>query len=152
MLGGGLLPDLHEPLDGRDGSEDQHHPERGDHEFREQQCEGEHDDALGTFHDAALGIPAERLGLGPLVRDEHGKTHDRHRQHHDAARFGAREVPRNTSEEHAVGESVAHRIEIGPALRAGTCGAGHRSVEGVGDAGEDKQQETEPHLAQADAH
>ena len=59
--------------------EDEHHPQHADEDRVEQQADAEEDDALGPLHEAAAGVEAERLGLGPLVGDQHRGREDRHR-------------------------------------------------------------------------
>ena len=46
----------------------------------EQQAEAQQDDPLGPLHQAALGVEAERLGLGPLVGDQRRQRQDGERQ------------------------------------------------------------------------
>ena len=78
----------------------------------------EHDDALGPLHEPAPGVEAQRLGLGPLVGDEHRGGEHREGQHGDAARLGGGEEPGHAAEEQRVGDAVGHRVEEGAAGRA----------------------------------
>ena len=93
--------------------EGQHHPEDRDHQAVEEQREAEGDDPLGPLHQAAAGVEAERLGLGPLVGDQQRGGEHGERQHGDAARLGGGEVPGDAAEEQGVGEAVGHRVEEG---------------------------------------
>ena len=89
--------------------------------------------ALGPLHEAAPGVEAERLGLGPLVGDEQRGAEHGHRAA-AAMRPGwvVGEVPGDAAEQQRVGDAVGHRVEEGAAGRGGAGGLGHRAVEQVG--------------------
>ena len=150
--GAGLAPHLHEPLHGGDGGQHEHHPERGDEQGVEQQAEGEEGEALGPLHEPALGVEPERLGLGPLVADQHrhaqhGEGQDRH-----PAVLGGGQEPGDAAEQQGVGQAVGDRVEEGAPGRGRAGRLGHRAVEHVGHGAQHEQQEAAPQGAGADRH
>ena len=117
---------------------------------REQQAEAQRDDPLGPLHQAALGVEAERLGLGPHVADDRAERHDRERQHRHVgvlveAKYQATPPNSRASVTRSMMESknAPRWLEV---LR----GLGQRTVEQVGQRGEDDQQETEAELTEPD--
>ena len=148
--GVGLVPHPHEALDGRERREGQHHPEDGDEQDRDQQAEAQQDDALGTLHEPALGLEAQRLGLGPLVADERGQPHDGHGQHGQDPTVVGREEPRHATEQQHVGDTVGHGVEVRPPLAGGAGGLGQGAVEHVGQCGQDDQDEPGQQVARTD--
>ena len=107
----------------------------------EQEADAEGDDPLGALHEAATRVEAERLGLGPLVGDEHRRAEHGHRQHRDATGVGGGEVPGDAAEEQRVGDAVAHGVEEGAAGTGGAGRLGHGAVEQVGQRAEHEQEE-----------
>ena len=85
-----LAPDLHKALHGgetrqREQQSEQGHEDPGTMYRRERHAE--EDEPLGPLHEAALGVIAERLGLGPLVGDDGAHADDREgQQRHLAGR------------------------------------------------------------------
>jgi hypothetical protein len=66
----GLLPHLHEPLHRGDRGEASMTHRIGISSGGNSRPRQSSDDPLGALHQAALRVEAERLGLGPLVRDD----------------------------------------------------------------------------------
>jgi hypothetical protein len=151
-LGARLAPHLDEALSGGQQCQREHHPQHADQPLVEQQTEAEHDESLGALHEPTLCVVAERLGLCPLVRDQHGRGHERDRQHHEMTRARRRQVPCHTAEEQRIGQTVGHRIEERAALGRETRRLCDCTVERVGHAGEDEQQQAETQFSRADGN
>ncbi len=75
----GLLPHLDKSLHGGDGAEHEHAPhdpyQGAVYPWLDEQPEADHDNPFRSFHQSALGVQPERLGLGSLVGD-HDDTAD----------------------------------------------------------------------------
>jgi hypothetical protein len=142
--GGGLTPDLGEALDGGHRGQDQHQPQDRQEKIGDGQADGQGDDALRPFHDAPLGVEPQGLGLGPLVGDQPRDGQDRDGDHgHQAAVVGD-EVPDDTTDQDRVRHPVRGGVEEGASDRGRSCGLGHRTVEQVGDGGDDQHDAAEP--------
>ena len=137
-------------------SEPEEDPQGGDEGGRRDgagdEAEAEQDDPLGPLHDPALGREAERLGLGPLVGDERRRP-----ARPWAAATGGRggcwpgtRPRRRAGRRRRPGRTPSRRRR--PADRRRARRLGHRAVEGVGQAGEEEQQEADAQLAGADGH
>ena len=83
--GRGLAPDHHEPVDGGDGREHEHHPQHG-HEDVEGEPDAEQHHPLEALHQPTPGVETERLRLGALVRDEHRQRDDGQHEDREIAR------------------------------------------------------------------
>ena len=101
----------------------------------------EGDDPLGPLHEAAPGVEAERLGLGPLVGDQHRRREDGQGQHGDPAGVGGGQVPGHAAEQQRVGDAVGHGVEEGATGAGGAGRLGHRAVEQVGQRAQHEQEE-----------
>ena len=107
-------------------------------------------EALGPLHEAALGVVAQGLGLGPLVGDDQRGGQHGQGQHGDAPGLGGGEVPGHAAEEEGVGHPVHDRVEERAAGRGGAGGLGHGAVEHVGDGAEHQEQEAQAEGAVGD--
>ena len=130
----GLAPHLDEPLHRGDRGEHEHHPRaRARAATSNSRPKPSSDDALGPLHEAALGVEAERLGLGPLVGDR-ASTRPSTANGSTAMCRGAvsaRYQATPPSSRASVTRSATESKKA-PRARRGAGGLGHRAVEQVG--------------------
>ena len=111
----------------------------------EQQAEAQQDDPLGPLHEAALGVEAERLGLGPLVGDEQRRRPARQRAAATAwppaaCWPGTRPTPPSSSESETRSATESKKAPRGLAVPDALATAPSSSV---GQAGEDEEEEAD---------
>ena len=91
-------------MDRGERGECEHQPQDR-HENVEGQSDRKEHHALGPFHESAADRETERLGLGPLVRDQHGERQHAQREHRELGVL-AGQMPGDPTQQGGVGESV----------------------------------------------
>ena len=105
------------------------------------------DEALGAFHEAALGVVAEGLRLRPLVGDDRADAEDRKRQQSQPWLAARGEVPRHATEDEGVGHPVGNRVEEGAFLGGRAGRLGDSAVQGVHETADCEQHDADPEPA-----
>ncbi len=105
---------------------------------------------LRSFHDPALGLEAERLRLGPLIRDEpRGAHHGKGHHGLQTATVGDQE-PGHAADEDRVGHPIGGGVEERTASGGRAGRLGHRPVQEVGNRGHHEESQPQWETTGAD--
>ena len=138
----GLTPYLHESLHRGQRNENQHDPQNADQEARKDQADGQCDDPLGPFHQAAFGRETVDFSLGSLIGDQGGRSQHGEAEHGDPAAMALLEVPGDAAEEKSIGHAVSYRVEECAADARRIRGLGHGPIEQIRQGRGEEQHES----------